>query len=480
MELLLTKDLVGAFPFAPVPPNSYLAHCTQQRHNGKRESHLSSCVAAGEEICSNDDSARFVKCYIEGEVEEVLVNGDKGPVWVRPYGGVVTSKNGRLSECWGTTGGHASPIYDKPWNAMSSTEREAYLIITARRQQKLKKYPQIEVKQQEEVDVKSKVQEVLKLCAGGQNRESVFPHDKSPMTQRLQPLLDSKFLGVTKHNRWAKIRLFCLADACMPAAAFRAWVGDDMHRDFPDVEIAVLDFPGHGSNTTKEPFDNYINCAQAVTMELYRIFSICDVQQPFALYGNSSLGARIAAEVAATFSGPNGEQCKKLYVSARGAPHMELSQGWRVPDVTGMSPKQVRGVAMHILKGAAITKAQFEEYSLWMDGLIQQGKNEALLQFARVTIGDIVMGTGAAIPSRALNRGMLRCPVHYYHGEKDKAWPLHMEGLERVLPETWAKYTTGGFTWSECLGASHEDMCSVRTPALPLICQDLSRFVKGG
>lgn len=321
----------------------------------------------------------------------------------------------------------------------------------------------------------------------GEMEEHYARRGDDPAARTLPKLLDSKWLGVTKHNPRARIRLFCMGGVGVPAASFAGWCSEAMQERFPAVEAAVLELPGHGAHEA-EPFNDYVACAHAVAAEIERIHfaNNSDAEdtgsrrpcRPFALYGHS-LGSRILAEVAALPLGPNGERCRKLFVSGRGAPHVDVLQGAfraRRPDFERLSAQEVKELVINGALRGSVSQEQLDKYSRWMDTLAKTNPKH-LYMFADATYGDMCMGLGPHRPSISHEKGVSECPLHYYHGGSDANWPLKVQGHWDDLPGTWARYTTGAFTWSTCPDATHGDMGSVESPAFPLICEDLTQLV---
>mmetsp|Transcript_107862 Transcript_107862/g.315315 ORF Transcript_107862/g.315315 Transcript_107862/m.315315 type:complete len:134 (+) Transcript_107862:140-541(+) len=86
-------------------------------------------------LMGND--VRWVRVSISGTEEEVEINGENGPAWLQSNG----QRGKRVTDgiYTGYRVGQRSP---KPWSSMGSTEREALLIITAKRQQRLRESKQ--------------------------------------------------------------------------------------------------------------------------------------------------------------------------------------------------------------------------------------------------------------------------------------------------------------------------------------------------
>lgn len=299
----------------------------------------------------------------------------------------------------------------------------------------------------------------------------------------LPKLLESEWLGVTKHNPHARIRLFCLAGVGVPAGSFSQWASEEIHLRYPALEVAVLELPGHGDNKG-EPFSDYVACAWAICSELLRIHfysgpaggAASSHTRPLALWGNS-LGSRIATEVAAVLVGPLGERCKRLFVSARGAPHIVGSARLPdpLPDIKGSTVGDVERIALGLLAGS-VTAAQLKKYERWFD-LLARTDAKTLYTFTQALVGDMVMGVGPCVRSSSTSGGVVDCPLHYFHGGADEHWPLAAAGRWDSLPGTWERYTSAAFSWGECPGASHGDMGAVESPAFPAICESLTRLV---
>lgn len=322
----------------------------------------------------------------------------------------------------------------------------------------------------------------------GEMEEHYAKTGDDPAARTLPPLLLSPWLGVTKHNPRARIRLFCIGGVGVPAASFAGWCSEAMHQRFPAVEAAVLELPGHGAHEAK-PFDDYVACAQAVAVELERIhFSDEEGDRassssrrpcrPFAFYGHS-LGSRILAEVAALPLGPKGEKCRRFFVSGRGAPHVEVPHGpfrEKRPDFEKMAPMGLKQLVLDGALRGSVSQEQLDKYSRWMETMAKSNPKR-LQMFAEATYGDLVMGTGPWRPSVSHEKAVSTCPLHYFHGGADGNWPIRLEGRWDDLPGSWARYTTGGFSWSTCEGASHGDMGAVESPAFALICEELTKLV---
>mmetsp|Transcript_34419 Transcript_34419/g.69544 ORF Transcript_34419/g.69544 Transcript_34419/m.69544 type:complete len:138 (-) Transcript_34419:44-457(-) len=81
------------------------------------------------------DEPRVIAVHIDGAKEEVEIDGENGPIWVQRNG---TKKRGAKLTDVLPNGYTWDSRHKKPWSAMGATEREALLIIAAKRQQALR------------------------------------------------------------------------------------------------------------------------------------------------------------------------------------------------------------------------------------------------------------------------------------------------------------------------------------------------------
>mmetsp|Transcript_78384 Transcript_78384/g.181857 ORF Transcript_78384/g.181857 Transcript_78384/m.181857 type:complete len:126 (+) Transcript_78384:57-434(+) len=87
-------------------------------------------------VISGKISGDEVRVCLDGEEEEVRVDGEKGPAWLQ-LNGTTRQMEGR-SDGRVHMGHRSGHEHLKPWSSMGTTERETLLIITAKRQRRLR------------------------------------------------------------------------------------------------------------------------------------------------------------------------------------------------------------------------------------------------------------------------------------------------------------------------------------------------------
>lgn len=124
------------------------------------------------------------------------------------------------------------------------------------------------------------------------------------------------WIGYTKPNPRASLRLFCFPYSGGSASAFRSWE----HSLPPDIEIVPIQLPGRENRMREKPFMHLTPLIQTLLDVLPPL-----LDKPFVLFGHS-LGALICFELARQLQKQGGPQPEHLFVSAHRAPQRPLLQ----------------------------------------------------------------------------------------------------------------------------------------------------------
>lgn len=110
----------------------------------------------------------------------------------------------------------------------------------------------------------------------------------------------------------ARARLLCFPHAGGRATAYAPWA----ELAGPDVELAAVELPGHGTRLRQPPIADPRALVRATTAALFP-----HLDRPFALFGHS-FGALLAYEVARALRRVGGPAPVHLFVSGQCAPHL--------------------------------------------------------------------------------------------------------------------------------------------------------------
>merc|ERR1712048_946801 len=91
-------------------------------------------ILPGQQLCGEDVKA--VKVYVDGQEEEVQMDGLRGPLWVQSAGWPRHGElgTGRVRMPWAPKSNECT----KAWCELSASEHEIHLIITAKRQRRMR------------------------------------------------------------------------------------------------------------------------------------------------------------------------------------------------------------------------------------------------------------------------------------------------------------------------------------------------------
>lgn len=226
------------------------------------------------------------------------------------------------------------------------------------------------------------------------------------------------------------MRLFCFAYAGGRATIFGQWDA----RTPAEVDVCPIEFPGRGRR------DNEPLCHDMDAVVAAMLASIGDrLDAPFACFGHS-MGALVAFEVARRVRALRGVEPVALYLSARRAPHLGLSE---TPWFALPRPK-------------------------FFAALRRLDPPKPLFDNPRISaIAEPVVRADCEVVQtyRFTPDEPLRCPIVAFGGEEDRYCP-------RAEIEPWRSYTTSTFMLHMVSGG-HFFIESSRGQLLSLLSADL-------
>lgn len=124
------------------------------------------------------------------------------------------------------------------------------------------------------------------------------------------------WIGYSRSNPRASLRLFCFPYSGGSASAYRTWENGLP----PEIEILPIQLPGRENRMREKPFTHLTPLLEALLDVLPPL-----LDKPFVLFGHS-LGALIGFELARQLRKQGGPQPQHLFVSAHRAPQRPLLQ----------------------------------------------------------------------------------------------------------------------------------------------------------
>jgi medium-chain acyl-[acyl-carrier-protein] hydrolase len=227
-------------------------------------------------------------------------------------------------------------------------------------------------------------------------------------------------------------RLFCLPFAGGSAAAYRAWTADGI----PGIQAVAVQLPGRGTRLLEEPYRRI----EPLTRALADAFAPL-VTEPYALFGHS-MGALIGFELARELRRRGLPAPRRLYVSARRAPHL---------------PPTKRGI--HLLSDSA-----------FLDELRELGGTPPDF----FTEPELVR---LALP--ALRADFELCDAYTYRPEAPLACPITAlggtqdAGVPADVLRAWREHTAGAFQ-VHLFPGGHFYLFDADSTPIPLIGRDLA------
>mmetsp|Transcript_26413 Transcript_26413/g.47633 ORF Transcript_26413/g.47633 Transcript_26413/m.47633 type:complete len:362 (-) Transcript_26413:12-1097(-) len=289
---------------------------------------------------------------------------------------------------------------------------------------------------------------------------------------RLEALAKSAW-WVNNPNPRAKIRLFCAMGIGSVASTYGPWVSKASHEKYPDLEVCVVEFPGHGTNFG-EPLASVDALAEALLAELEKSQGSSGGKlQPLALFG-FSMGANVMYRLAQKL----GKSCRKLYVAGRAPPHFPAPLCEKMaPEVARLNEllekSDVAAVSRTLLEDVLpifMAPAQLKTYGRIMESrLLREDGRQEIARFARSLVLDCRVGMDANEVPRDFHGD-----IHFYYSRCDETWPLSVDGMYEDFPFLWAAYTKGSFQSEETEAVSHDDLGGVNSPIFQAMCKDLT------
>mmetsp|Transcript_44584 Transcript_44584/g.127892 ORF Transcript_44584/g.127892 Transcript_44584/m.127892 type:complete len:272 (-) Transcript_44584:2-817(-) len=262
-------------------------------------------------------------------------------------------------------------------------------------------------------------------------------------------------------------------------STYGPWVSKALAEEFPDVEVCVVELPGHGTNLG-EPLGSVEDAATALEAQIRRChFGAAQDRRPLALFGFS-----MGANVMYCLAGKLGAACRKLYVAGRAPPHLpapirdqQSPQVAKVDELLRQS--DLDAVAEALLKDVLplfMEETQLKTYGRILENRLQRedGRRD-VERFARSLVNDCRIG----MDSNEVPRNYAG-DLHFFHSLVDQTWPPSVEGLYDDLPSLWQQYTTGTFTMEEVAPVSHHEFGGVNSPILKLMLKDIAHIAKEG
>lgn len=293
----------------------------------------------------------------------------------------------------------------------------------------------------------------------------------APAPIGLAPLEKSAW-WVNNPNPKAKLRLFCLMGIGNVASTYGSWVSAETAASYPDIEVCIVELPGHGTNLSSSPLDKLDAAVDALAAEIQR----CHGSAPFAFFG-FSMGANIMYLLAQRLPG-----CRKLYVAGRGPPHLKApardEQAPQVAKCMAVADEGDAEAVVQVLEADVLPRfmgeAQVTSYGrLLRSRLVREEGRKDVLRFARSLAADCAIGMEANEVPRNL-----ACDLAFFYSPADETWPQRVSGLYEDFPELWRSYCPSNtFTSEEVAPVSHNDLGGFGSPVFPKICADLSSLV---
>ncbi|CAE8636629.1 unnamed protein product [Polarella glacialis] len=291
------------------------------------------------------------------------------------------------------------------------------------------------------------------------------------------PALATSDWWVNNPNPQAKVRLFCAMGIGSVASTYGPWVSKATAEAYPEVEICVVEFPGHGTNFG-EPLNSVEAAADRLEAEIRRChFGTGGSQRPLALFG-FSMGANVMYCVARRL----GASCCKLYLAGRAPPHFPAPiRDQQAPQIAKVEEllqgSDIDAVAHTLLEDVLplfMAPAQLKTYTRIIEGrLLREEGRQEIRRFAQSLVADCRIGMDA----NELPRDFAG-DISFYHSTADETWPSACEGLYQDFPHLWQSYTTGTFATHESAPVSHDELGSVTSPIFNVICKDLAQLFK--
>lgn len=229
-----------------------------------------------------------------------------------------------------------------------------------------------------------------------------------------------------------RVRLFCFPYAGVGPAVFRAWCAA-----LPvDVEVCAVQPPGRGSRLRERAFTRMAPLVDAVVEALKP-----QLDRPYAFFGHS-LGGLLAFEVARAFRRMGLPHASHLFISARGAPHLQLPNP-----------------PMHGLPDALLVQEVRKRY----DGIPQVLLQEP--ELLQITLPVLRADLEVLETYHLGERDRLDCFISVFGGQDDPS-----VGLEDL--RAWQEYAGGGFNLRVFAGG-HFFIQSAQQALLQALAQDL-------
>jgi medium-chain acyl-[acyl-carrier-protein] hydrolase len=153
------------------------------------------------------------------------------------------------------------------------------------------------------------------------------------------------WIGFSRPNPHARLKLFCFPYAGGGAAAYRAW-GKELPQD---VELCPVQLPGRESRMVEPPFQHLEGLVMALADAIAP-----QLDRPFAFFGHS-MGALVAYELTRTLRRRGLPEPARLLVSAFRAPHLarRVAPIYHLPDEAFLAAlRRFNGTPDEILQNA--------------------------------------------------------------------------------------------------------------------------------